>query len=386
LDAVRQVAPARITVVGAGTRFLSGISYYTLRLSNALAVRHRVSVIAMRQMLPGRFYPGRARLGAKITRLAYDPDVSVFDGVDWYWLPTIMRAIVALYRARPEYVIFQWWTGTVLHSYLLLAAAARLLGARIIVEFHEVLDTAEVRMPLVRAYVSRLAPALMRLADAYVIHTATDRPALQARYGIGAKPVQIIQLGPFDHHMRQSPAAPVVREPSTPFNLLYFGVIRPFKGVEDLVRAFDALPDKVVEMYWLTVVGETWEGWSLPEEEIRRSRHRDRITFVNRYVDDTELDSLLCAADAVVLPYHRSSASGPVHTTMSYGLPLITTTAGGLPEAVAEYAGVILVPPRNVSELTSAIREVLPRRGRRYADPHSWNNTVRAYEALFSAL
>ena len=54
----------RICVVGAGTRFLGGISYYTLYLVNALARTHDVSAILMRQLLPTRFYPGRERVGA----------------------------------------------------------------------------------------------------------------------------------------------------------------------------------------------------------------------------------------------------------------------------------------------------------------------------------
>jgi glycosyltransferase involved in cell wall biosynthesis len=69
------------------------------------------------------------------------------------------------------------------------------------------------------------------------------------------------------------------------------------------------------------VVGETWEGWTLPGEQIARSPRRDRITFVNRYVSDEELDGYLRGADAVVLPYLRSSLSGPLHVAMGYGLP-----------------------------------------------------------------
>ena len=51
--------PTTVTVVGAGTRFLSGMSYYTIRLANAFASRHRVGVITMRRLLPARLYPGR---------------------------------------------------------------------------------------------------------------------------------------------------------------------------------------------------------------------------------------------------------------------------------------------------------------------------------------
>jgi hypothetical protein len=66
----------------------------------------------------------------------------------------------------------------VLHTYLVLALVARLLGTRVIIEFHEILDTGEAGMPLVRAYVSALAPLLFRLADAYTVHSQFDRGLL----------------------------------------------------------------------------------------------------------------------------------------------------------------------------------------------------------------
>ena len=84
----------RVCVVGPGKKFLSGISYYTLHLANALAQSHSVSVILMRQLLPTAFYPGRKRVGANLTQLEYASDVKVFDGIDWYWLPSMLRALI----------------------------------------------------------------------------------------------------------------------------------------------------------------------------------------------------------------------------------------------------------------------------------------------------
>src|SRR5437588_12649806 len=92
----------RVCVVGPGKRFLSGISYYTIRLVNMLAQSNEVSVILMRQLLPTRFYPGRERVGANLTQLEYDQKVRVFDGVDWYWLPSIFRCLAFLIRERPD--------------------------------------------------------------------------------------------------------------------------------------------------------------------------------------------------------------------------------------------------------------------------------------------
>src|SRR5438105_3262815 len=99
----------RVCVVGAGKLFLSGISYYTLRLVNALAQSNKVSVILMRRLLPIRFYPGRKRVGNNLTQLEFSPRVRIFDGVDWYWLPSILRSLIFLIRERPNMIVFQWW-------------------------------------------------------------------------------------------------------------------------------------------------------------------------------------------------------------------------------------------------------------------------------------
>jgi glycosyltransferase involved in cell wall biosynthesis len=358
------------------------MSYYTIRLANAFASRHRVSVITMRRLLPGRFYPGRDRIGASLTRLTYDPAIQVHDGVDWFWLPSLFGALGNLVRRRPHVIIFQWWTGTVLHSYLFLALAARLAGARVVIEFHEILDTGEDAIPFAKHYVNLVAPLFVRLAAGFVIHSESDRAALEGRYRLGKRPVAVIPHGPYDH-LRGSAESPIRSAPPEALNLLFFGVIRPFKGLEDLVAAFEALPPERIDEYWLTVVGETWENWTLPLEMIERSPYRHRISVINRYVHDDEVAAFFAGADAVVLPYHRSSASGPAHTAMSHGLPLVLTEVGGLPHAVAEYDGAILVPPHDPAALRAAIERLPALRGGKYADPHSWERTLDRYEILF---
>src|SRR4051812_14966595 len=114
----------RICVVGSGWAFTSGISYYTCRLANAFAEQDAVSVILMRRLIPRLLYPGRRRVGRAVNNLDYDPRIPVFNGVDWFWLPSMIRALLFLRRQRPEVLVLQWWTGAVVHSYLLLAVMA----------------------------------------------------------------------------------------------------------------------------------------------------------------------------------------------------------------------------------------------------------------------
>ncbi len=370
----------KVCVVGSGTRFLSGISYYTHRLGATLAERFDVSVILMRQLLPTRLYPGRDRVGAPLARLEYPAGVRVLDGVDWFWLPSMIRALRFLRRERPDVVVLQWWTGTVLHTYLALALAARMIGAKLVIEFHEVLDTGELNVPIVPTYVRLLAPRLLALTDGAVMHSEFDREALEQRYGLAPRPVRVIAHGPYDHYEREAPAPAgdgVCR-------LLYFGVIRPFKGLEDLIEAFDSVDD--VERFELTVVGETWEGWTKPAEMIASSRHRDRIEFVNRYVADEEVGAYFERADAVVLPYHRSSASGPLHIAMSFGLPVAVTSVGGLVEAADGYRGAVFIPPADPQALRRALDRLAEMRGQRFPNPHSWERTADSYAELFDVV
>ena len=379
----RETSTQRVCVVGSGWHFLSGISYYTCHLANALAERHQTSAILMRRLLPARLYPGRSRVGAPLARLTYRDDVPVFNGVDWFWGRSIVHAIRFLRRERPDVLVFQWWTGTVLHSYLLLAWIARRMGARLVIEFHELQDTGEVARPFARAYVRLLIGRLARMASGFVVHSHFDQEALQRTYATPSRPTVVAPHGPYEHHNLPEPAG---RSAGGVCNVLFFGTIRPYKGLEDLVRAFDGLGDGEVQNIQLTVVGETWEGWELPAELIAQARHRDRITFVNRYVTDEELSGFLACADAVVVPYHRASASGPLHIAMSQGLPVIVTTVGGLVEAAREYAGAEFVPPRDVHALQAAIRNLPARAGQRYPDPHSWQNTVQKLDTLFSGI
>lgn len=380
-------AASRVVVVGAGSLFLSAMTYYTIRLTNALAERFEVAAVPMRRLLPKFLYPGRARVGSLATHFQYDESVYLLRSIDWYWLPNLFRDLGALRRWRPNVVVFEWWTGTVVHTYLAIALLARLLGAKVIVEFHEVLDTSEDRLTLARAWVRVVGRPFFRLATGFVVHSEADRGTLEQRYRLGERPCATIPHGPGDYHVSTQNPHAAARPPSRVapegvINLLYLGVIRPYKGLEDLVAAFEALTDDEVQDYWLTVVGETWEGWDLPIRLIENSRHRDRITLDNRFVGDDEVTAYFAGADAVVLPYHRSSASGPAHAAMSNGLPLVVTAVGGLPAAVADYAGALLVPPHDPLALRDAILRVPDLAGRRYADPHSWDRTVERYAEL----
>ncbi len=366
----------KVCVVGSGWRFTGGVSHYTCRLTNALAEHTDtadVSAILMRRLLPRFLYPGRSHVGTKVTELEYDKRVNVYNGVDWYWGTSLWPAIRHLRRTRPDVIVFQWWTGTVAHTYAALAQAARRLGITVIVEFHEVQDTGELRVPFAGAYARRVLASVLRNTQAFIVHSEHDRELLGASYDLSGRPVAVVPHGPFDHYsVERVPAEGDV------FRLLFFGLIRPYKGLKYLVQAFDRLRPEEARGLSLTVVGETWEGHTEPIEMIEASPYRDRITLVNRYVSDDEAKEYFARADALVLPYLRSSASGPLHIAMSNGMAVVVSAVGGLTEAAQEYAGAVMVEPEDVDGLVEALRKVRTTAGQHFTDPHSWERNARA--------
>ena len=255
----------RVVIIGSGWRFASGISHYTYLLSSALAEQYDTGALLMRRLVPRRLYPGRDHVGAPVAgAVVYPSNVPVYDGVDWYWGPSLTKALRYLDRQRPTVVIFQWWTGAVLHTYLRLAKYAARHGARIILEWHEGQDVGEAAMPGTRRYVQALMPRLLSLVDAHVVHSSFDKQAIPAAYSLGDATVRVIPHGPY-HHIVTSEAVRANAQDDSAFRLLYFGVVRPFKGVEDLVAAFSALDRDQASQFRLSVVGETWEGMDGPK-------------------------------------------------------------------------------------------------------------------------
>lgn len=381
----------KVCVVGSGTRFVSGISYYTYFLGCALKERYDVVAILMRHLIPSRWYPGRRRVGHSV--MAYDltAEVPTFDGVDWWGWPSVPRAVSFLRSQRPDVLILQWWSASVLPWYLLLARQVIRRGRVVVVELHEDQDTGEARVPIIGWFARRGLKTLCRWAAMLVVHSTWDRDRMSASLGISPARFRVIPHGPYPisgaapEEATGLPRARPRRDPSE-LRVLFFGTIRPYKGLEHLIRAFERVRRDFALPWKLVVVGETWEGWTLPLELIESSLYRDDIELVNRYVTDQEAAGYFQRADVVALPYLRSSASGPLAIAQACGLPVVVTAVGGLVEAVADYTGAVLVQPDSPEDLARGLLAAADLRDRTHSAPISWQAVAKSYADIFATV
>jgi len=127
--------------------------------------------------------------------------------------------------------------------------------------------------------------------------------------------------------------------------LLYFGLIRKYKGLDILIKAFDHLD----ETYELLIVGEPYGEFKPYQDLIDKNRNQSRIHTITEYVADDEVPKYFSAADVCVLPYRSATQSGVIAISYHFDLPVIVTDVGGLKGTVEPYgAGIVVERPESL--------------------------------------
>ena len=187
---------------------------------------------------------------------------------------------------------------------------------------------------------------------------------------------------------RISPSAP--QDPPPPFDtdkqvVLFFGLMRPYKGIDLLLEAWREVDD-----------AELWIA-GLPRMDIAelRASAPPNVRFVPRFITDEQLPPYFRRADLVVLPYREIEQSGVLFTALAFGKPLLLCDVGGFAEIAAAGAA-RAVPPGDSAALTGALRELLgdpaalaalAARARELgAGEYGWRDIARRTLALYEQL
>jgi len=203
----------------------------------------------------------------------------------------------------------------------------------------------------------RLATTVLHRGDAFIVHSEQDRHHLHALLPDAA--VMKAQIPTYAELAKQSLPAPTVdlrRQLGLPDDrptLLFFGFVRPYKGLEYLVQALPLINQRI--NVHLLVVGEFWSSPEFYQRYAREFGVEQSITFVNRYVPNEELKPYFDLADVVVLPYVSATQSAVAQLAFGFGKPVITTRVGGLHEVVQDGVTGLIVPPQDEVALADAV-------------------------------
>lgn len=136
--------------------------------------------------------------------------------------------------------------------------------------------------------------------------------------------------------------------------LLFFGFVRPYKGLDVAFEALELLAAKGVRPH-LTVVGEFWEPVEKWRADVVSRGLADQVDIRPGYLPDKEVSPLLAAHHALLLPYRSASQSGIVPVALKAGRPVIATAVGGISEAITDGVNGTLAQPGDAVSLADAI-------------------------------
>jgi glycosyltransferase involved in cell wall biosynthesis len=282
-------------------------------------------------------------------------------------------------QAAADVVHYQWLTVPSLDVRLLPSLRPRLMTA------HYILPPQPSRRQV------RSARRVFGAMDAVVAHSEHSAARLRDEVGLDPTRVRVIPHGAFDYLTRlpEEKPLPAELEGAEGPVILSFGLLRPYKGIENLLEAFGRLGGDAE----LWVVGNP----RMDVEPLRRQAEAagGRVRFVTRFVDEAEIPAIFRRADLVVLPYLDAEHSGVLYTGLAFGKPLVLSAVGGFPE-VAETGAARLVPPGDTDALAETLEELTSDETARAdlaaaatqaaAGPFSWDESARRTLDLYRQL
>jgi glycosyltransferase involved in cell wall biosynthesis len=171
------------------------------------------------------------------------------------------------------------------------------------------------------------------------------------------------------------------------FVILYFGLIRKYKGVPYLIEAFNKLPGHIAEKSKLIIVGEEWGDDVSISKMIESSPYREQIIYRLQYVPDEMIPRYFSVANVIVLPYLRTAGSGVANIAMTYGKPIISSAIEAMKECMLGYDGASFAPPGDSTAITEKLIEVYNKhksgKPMEYSTTgNTWDEVARHYELI----
>jgi glycosyltransferase involved in cell wall biosynthesis len=310
-----------------------------------------------------------------------------------------LRLVFQLLRRRPDVVHFQ---STGRGRDLPFIRLLKRLRFRVVCTAHDLLPHDSTSTSERRAHTE-----VYRLVDRVIVHAEHNRREMTEVFEVPPERISVIPHGSYDllfprGRVSKAQARAEIGWPANARIILFFGLIKRYKGLEFLLQAFDQVERRVPDAF-LAIVGHIFrrdrEGHAYYSRLVEEASRRPNVYCVPRYVPVGEVGTYLASADLVVLPYTKTYQSGVLMSAYAAGRPVVVTEKGGLPEMVREEKTGLVVPPRDPDALARAIEELLERPGladqmgenaSRLADSvYSWDaiakRTVELYRAVIAA-
>lgn len=342
----------KLCVIGPTWPFRGGIAHFTTMLVQKLRETHDVRFVSFAAQYPRFLYPGKTDLDPSsdngALKVPNEQVLTPFNPFTW------LKAVKIILAEQPDAVVLQWWTP---FWWPMMFAITRMLRSRAGRDIATIFIVHRLAAPNSGLWDWFVTRRLLWRGSGFIVMSEEEFALL--RRALPHARIRSTNLPPFHNlsegkGLAQAGARAQLGLPASGRVVLFFGIVRRYKGLQYLIDAFAQLPSELNDVT-LLVAGEFWNDERAYLAQIQKHGLSDRIIIHNRYIANEDLPAYFCAADVLALPYIEAVQSGVAAVAIGFELPVITTDTGALPEMVENGKTGLVVPTADSTALAGAI-------------------------------
>ena len=298
-----------------------GISQFNASMLNELGKKHDVRAFNFKRQYPGILFPGKTQYVTPDDEAVPVESVSLLDTANPFTYGKTARAIR---EWKPDLLVMKYWMSWFAPS---LGYIARHVGCKSVSVLDNVIPHEQrfFDKPLTKYFLGGV-DGFVTMSDSVTADLLALKP--DAKHILLPHPL----YSHFGEKLPRENAENLLGLEHGKKNLLFFGLIRSYKGLDILLEAFRELP----EDYQLIVAGEPYGSFEKYQSIIDSIPGKDRIKVFPNYIKDSEVRKFFSAADVTVLPYRSATQSGISSVSYHFEVPMIVTDVGGLKSTIGD--------------------------------------------------
>jgi glycosyltransferase involved in cell wall biosynthesis len=325
--------------------FRGGIAQFNALMYRELEKQHDVKAFTFKRQYPNFLFPGQTQYVTENDVADKIPSRAILDTINPF---TYIKTARELKRSNPDVVIAKYWMTFFAPS--LGYVFGRLKGKAIRISVLDNVIPHERRFfdHAFNRYFLKRNDGFIVMSDKVLkdlLHYRPDAKYLRMDHPVydqfGARLMQIEALEKLG----------IAHNPEHKY-LLFFGIIRKYKGLDLLIEAMSMLSSE----YELIIAGEVYGSFDEYQNLIDMHGLNDRVHVFNRYIPDDHVGRYFSASDVCVLPYRSATQSGIISISKHFEIPVIATDVGGLKESIAHGKTGLMVDQPKPESIAASVK------------------------------
>jgi glycosyltransferase involved in cell wall biosynthesis len=353
--------------------FRGGIAQFSAHLYREAEKNHEVEAVTFTRQYPKLLFPGKTQLVSKHDTADKIPSKRWLDSINPF---TYMSTARKIRNLHPDLIISRYWMSFFAPSFGWVLGKQEKKTIRL-----AILDNV---IPHERRFFDdAFNRFFLNRNDGFIVMSEQVQKDLlfylpKAKHILIPHPI-------YNHFGEKIPKTEALQklgisECSGKKVLLFFGIIRDYKGLDILLNAL-ALLD---ETYILVIAGEVYGSFEKYTSIIKEKKMDKKVKLYNQYIDDSEVTNFFSAADVCVLPYRSATQSGITNISYHFEVPVISTNVGGLAETITHGRTGLIAEEVNEKALVKQIKNFyeiynpkeFTQNIQLYNNENSWENYV----------